>query len=132
MTEVNGIFVPSIWSHDGVIDYFYPTEELKARVCKDKAVAEHFAAHTGRGPVTIPTRRALTLAIETYALDITDTKLPPDDIVPLAEWHDCTAKVEEATKPLEPLPLEPPTVEEPPVKPPLTDLRTPLEEVRHG
>jgi hypothetical protein len=102
MTEIYGIFVPTIWAHEGLIDYFYATPELKAAVTKDAAVAAHFSAQEGKACVTVPTRMALKVAADTHkvAVAVPDTKLSPAayeakcaEIVPVAEWADCTAKV---------------------------------------
>ena len=68
--EINGFFVPTIWSHDGVIDYYYATPELRAAACKDKATDDHFKAQAGKPCVTVPTRMALKLAVEKYAVAV--------------------------------------------------------------
>ena len=93
--EINGIWVPSVWSHDGLVDYFYPTPELRAAVVKDKDTAAHFEAQKDSHCVTVPTRRALQLANERYKLGI-DVKVGTTkgealeaklaEVVPLAEW----------------------------------------------
>jgi len=115
--EINGFFVPTIWSHNGVIDYYHATPELRAAACKDKATDDHFKAQAGKPCVTVPTRMALKLAVEKYAvavdtdvdekaLEVTDLAAKVDavktaeavalayaEVVPIAEWQDCEAKV---------------------------------------
>ena len=92
---MTGHTFPTIWSHNGVIDYIGASEEIRAQLSKEAA------AYALPGTFTVPTRRALLIAKDAGAvLDVGTGTLKDaaleeklSEVVPKVEWDAAVVKM---------------------------------------
>ena len=100
---MTGHTFPTIWSHNGVIDYIGPTPEII------KSLSKEAAAYALPGTFTVPTRRALLIAKDAGAvLDVGTGTLKDaaleeklSEVVPKVEWDAACVAIAVAEKPVD-------------------------------